>query len=49
MGSSRRRLLNQSTHSKVAYSTASRLRQGPRRQITSALYSPLMVSAIALS
>jgi hypothetical protein len=31
MGSSRRRLLNPSTPSKVANSTASRLRQGPRR------------------
>ena len=49
MGSSRRRLLNQSTHSSVAYSTASRLRHGPRRQITSALYRPLIDSAIALS
>ena len=33
MGSSRRRLLNQSTHSSVANSTASKLRQGPRRWI----------------
>lgn len=49
MGSSRRRLLNQSTHSSVAYSTASRLRHGPHRQITSALYGPLIDSAIALS
>ncbi len=31
MGSSRRRLLNQSPHSRVAYSTASKLRHGPRR------------------
>ena len=31
IGSSRRRLLNQSTHSSVAYSTASKFRHGPRR------------------
>jgi hypothetical protein len=31
---------NQCTHSKVANSTASRSRQGPRRRITSVLYSP---------
>ena len=49
IGSSRRRLLNQSTHSSVAYSTASKLRQGPRRWMTSALISPLIVSASALS
>lgn len=48
IGSRRRRLLNQSTHSSVAYSTASRLRQGPGRWITSALKSPLIVSARAL-
>tara|TARA_B000000460_G_scaffold231992_1_gene190641 strand:- start:216 stop:710 length:495 start_codon:yes stop_codon:yes gene_type:complete len=30
MGSSKRLLLNQSTHSRVAYSTASKLRHGPR-------------------
>ena len=30
-------LLNQSTHSSVANSTCSKLRHGPRRQITSAL------------
>ena len=30
MGSSSRRLLNQSTHSKVAYSTSSRFLHGPR-------------------
>ena len=46
MGSSRRRLLNQSTHSSVANSTASRLRQG--RRITSVLYRPLIVLARAL-
>lgn len=37
MASSRRRWLNQSTHSRVANSTASRLRQGPRLWITSVL------------
>jgi hypothetical protein len=31
MGSSRRRVLNQSTHSSVANSTASKLRHAPRR------------------
>jgi hypothetical protein len=36
MGSSNRRWLNQSTHSSVAYSTASNDRHGPRRWITSA-------------
>jgi DNA modification methylase len=44
-----RRLLNQSTHSRVANSTASRLRHGPRRWTTSALQRPLIVSARALS
>ena len=33
MGSSSRLLLNQSTHSNVAYSTASKDRHGPRRWI----------------
>ena len=42
MGSSNRRLLNQSTHSSVAYSTASMLRHGPRRRMTSALYTPFL-------
>ena len=37
IGSSSRRLLNQSTHSSVAYSTASKDRQGPRRWMTLAL------------
>jgi hypothetical protein len=37
MGSSSRRLLNHSTHSSVAYSTASKLRHGLRLSITSAL------------
>ena len=37
MGSRSRRLLNQSTHSRVANSTASKLRHGPRRWMTSAL------------
>ena len=49
MGSSRRRVLNQSTHSRVANSTASKERHGPRRWITSALKRPLIVSARALS
>jgi hypothetical protein len=31
MGSKSRRLLNQYTHSRVANSTASKFRQGPRR------------------
>lgn len=49
MGSSRRRVLNQSTHSRVANSTASKDRHGPRRRITSALNRPLIVSARVLS
>ena len=49
LGSRIRRLLNQSTHSRVANSTASRLRHGPRVRITSVLYSPMMDSARALS
>ena len=49
IGSRIRRLLNQSTHSRVANSTASRLRHGPRVRITSVLYSPMMDSARALS
>lgn len=49
MGSSRRRLLNQLTLSRVAYSTASKLRHGPRRWMTSALNRPLIVSASALA
>ncbi len=49
MGSRSRRLLNQSTHSRVAYSTLSTVRQGPRLWITSVFYKPLMVSARALS
>jgi hypothetical protein len=40
--------LNQSTHSKVAYSTWSMPFQGPRRRISSVLYSPMIVSARAL-
>jgi|GEM_PF-5706336 len=36
-GSSRRRLLNQSTHSSVAYSPASNERHGPRRWMTAGL------------
>src|SRR3954466_4809850 len=49
MDSSRRRLLYQSTHSRVANSTASNERHGPRRWITSVLTSPITVSASALS
>ena len=46
IGSSSRRLLNQSTQSRVANST---LRQGPRRRMISDLNRPMMVSARALS
>ena len=49
MGSGRRRLLNQSTHASLAYSTALKLRHGPRRWMTPALNRPLIVSASALS
>ena len=49
IGPRSRRWLNQSTHSRVASSTASRLRQGPRRRITSVLKRPITVSARALS
>src|SRR4249920_2416464 len=49
IGSSSRRLLNQSTHSSVAYSTASNDRHGPRRWMTSVLNRPITVSASALS
>ena len=49
MGSSRRWWLNHETHSSVANSTASRFLQGPRRWMISALYSPLIVSARALT
>src|SRR5437762_13045847 len=45
IGSRMRRLLNQSTHSRVAYTTASKDFHGPRLWITSALNRPLMVSA----
>jgi len=48
MGSKRRRWLNQSTHSRVANSTASAWRQGPRRRITSVLNKPMTVSARAV-
>ena len=41
--------MNQSTHVSVANSTASRLRHGPRRRITSVLNKPITVSASALS
>ena len=49
IGARRRRLLNQSTHSRVANSTASSERQGAPRRITSVLNRPMMVSASALS
>ena len=49
IGPRSRRWLNQCTHSRVAGSTASRLRQGPRRRITSLLKSPITVSVSALS
>jgi transposase len=45
----RRRWLYQSTHSKVASSRSSMLRQGPRRRTSSVLYSPMVDSARALS
>lgn len=44
-----RRWLYQSTHRAVAISTAFTSRQGPWRRMTSVLYSPLMLSASALS
>jgi hypothetical protein len=44
-----RGVLNQSTHSRVASSTWSMPRQGPRRRISSVLYSPIWDSAAALS
>ena len=53
IGSSRRRLLNQPTHSSVAYSTASKLRQGPARMDHLGLEQPVdrlgegMVVAVA--
>ena len=40
-GPNSRRVLNQSTHVKVANSTASRVRHGPFRRITSVLYTPI--------
>ena len=49
MGSSKRRVLNQSTHSRVANSAASKDRHGPRRWITLALNRPLIVSSRALA
>jgi hypothetical protein len=42
--SSSRRWLNQSTQARVAYSTSSSFRQGPRRWITSVLYNPMIDS-----
>jgi hypothetical protein len=44
-----RRLLNQPTHQVVAASTRAMLCQGPRWQISPALYRPVIVSARALS
>src|SRR3712207_5329335 len=44
-----RRWLNQSTYSRVASSTSSRPRQGPRRWISSVLNRPMWVSASALT
>jgi hypothetical protein len=49
IGSRSRRWLNQSTHSRVAYSTWSMPFQGLRRRMSSVVYSPMMVSARALS
>lgn len=46
---SSRRLLNQSTQQSVSNSTCSTLRQDPVLPITSVLYSPMVVSASALS
>src|SRR5512133_1070725 len=45
----RRRWLNQSVYSAVAYSRWATVRHGPRRLISSVLYRPLIVSASALS
>jgi hypothetical protein len=49
IGSSSRRLLDQSTQLRVAHSTSSRVRHEGRRWITPALFRPLMGSASALS
>ena len=49
MGSSSLWWLNPATHSRVASSKDSLVFQGARRWINSALYSPLIVSARALS
>lgn len=49
MGSGSRRLLNRSTHSRIAHSTSSKLRHGLRGWMTSALNNLLIVSARALS
>ena len=48
MGPSRYRLLNQSTHSRVANSTAAGLRQAPRRRMGSVLNRPIKFSGSAL-
>jgi hypothetical protein len=45
IGSSKRRVLNQSTQASTANSTASSVRHGPRRWITSVLKSPITDSA----
>src|SRR6266542_7139811 len=44
----RRRWFHHPTHARVASSTCSAVRQGPRGPISSALYSPLTASASAL-
>jgi hypothetical protein len=49
ISSSRRWWLNQSTHSRVLYSTASNDFYGPGRWMNSALNSPITLSASALS
>jgi hypothetical protein len=48
MALNRRRLLYQSTHSRVASSTPSGPRQGPLRRISSVLNKPMIDSARAL-
>jgi len=49
IGSSKRRLLYQSTHSRVANSTSARERHGPRGRMISVLNRPITDSASALS
>jgi len=45
MGSSRLRGLNQSTHPRVANSTSSKQRYGPRRRMSAVLNTPITDSA----